>query len=223
MSLANWVRTHHSCVPMGIGFHVAAVAGIAGASTTDAAAAPPSLSASRRVSGLAVMNPPMGCILCRSQGPHNGAMPTRGGRLDRDSREQQPAEPERPSFDRPMEARYSIGMPNREQAKADVMQGTLDLMVLQTLSVLGPLHGYAIAARLEQVSGGALQLNMGTLYPALMRLEQRGLLRGNWGTTDHNRKARFYSLTAAGRRELAREKQAWDRMAAIMHALLRDA
>ena len=103
------------------------------------------------------------------------------------------------------------------------MQGTLDLMVLQTLSALGPLHGYAIASRLEQVSDGALQINMGTLYPALMRLEQRGLLRGNWGTTDHNRKARFYSLTAAGRRELAREKQAWDRMAAIMHALLRDA
>jgi transcriptional regulator len=126
-------------------------------------------------------------------------------------------------FDGPVEARYSIGMPNREQAKADVMQGTLDLMVLQTLSALGPLHGYAIAARLEQVSGGALQLNMGTLYPALMRLEQRGLLRGKWGTTDNNRKARFYALSAAGRRELAREKQAWDRMAAIMHALLRGA
>jgi PadR family transcriptional regulator len=126
-------------------------------------------------------------------------------------------------FDRPMEARYSIGMPNREPSKAEVIQGTLDLMVLQTLRALGPLHGYAIASRLEQVSGGALQLNMGTLYPALMRLEQRGLLRGNWGTTDNNRKARFYSLTSAGRRELAREKQAWDRMAAIMHALLRDA
>ena len=112
-------------------------------------------------------------------------------------------------------------MPNREQPKADVIQGTLDLMVLQTLSALGPLHGYAIAARLEQVSGGALQLNMGTLYPALMRLEQRGLLRGNWGTTENNRKARFYALTAGGRRELAREREAWDRMAAIMHALLR--
>jgi PadR family transcriptional regulator PadR len=122
-----------------------------------------------------------------------------------------------------MEARYSIGMPNREPGKADVLQGTLDLMVLQTVSALGPLHGYAIAARLEQVSGGALQLNMGTLYPALMRLEQRGLLRGDWGTTDNKRKARFYALTAAGRRELAREKQAWDRMAAIMRALLRDA
>src|SRR3990170_6822643 len=102
-------------------------------------------------------------------------------------------------------------MSNKE-AKADVLQGTLDLMVLQTLDSLGPLHGYAIAARLEQVSRGALQLNMGTLYPALMRLEQRGLLRGTWGTTDSNRKARFYSLTAAGRRELVKEKQAWDRM-----------
>ena len=94
-------------------------------------------------------------------------------------------------------------------------------MVLQTLDSLGPLHGYAIAARLEQVSGGALQLNMGTLYPALMRLEQRGLLRGNWGTTETNRKARFYAITPAGRRQLARERQAWDRMAGIIHTLLR--
>jgi len=87
---------------------------------------------------------------------------------------------------------------NRD-AQVEVLQGTLDLMVLQTLSSMGPLHGYAIAARLEQVSGGALQLNMGTLYPALMRLEQRGMLRGAWGTTDTNRRARFYSLTPAGR------------------------
>jgi PadR family transcriptional regulator PadR len=94
-------------------------------------------------------------------------------------------------------------------------------MVLQTLSTLGPLHGYAVAARLEQVSGGALQLNMGTLYPALMRLEQRGLLKGKWGTTDANRRARFYALTAAGARELAKERQSWDRMAAIMNTLLR--
>jgi transcriptional regulator len=94
-------------------------------------------------------------------------------------------------------------------------------MVLQTLDSLGPLHGYAIAARLEQVSGGALQLNMGTLYPALMRLEQRGLLRGNWGTTETNRKARFYAVTPTGRRQLARERHAWDRMAAIIHTLLR--
>jgi PadR family transcriptional regulator, regulatory protein PadR len=93
-------------------------------------------------------------------------------------------------------------------------------MVLQTLNSLGPLHGYAIAARLEQVSSGALQLNMGTLYPALMRLEQRGLLRGSWGMTETNRKARLYAVTSAGRRQLAREKDAWDRMAGIIHTLL---
>ena len=116
---------------------------------------------------------------------------------------------------------YSIGVSNRGQPKAGVLQGTLDLMVLQTLDSLGSLHGYAIASRLEQVSGGVLQLNMGTLYPALMRLEQRGLLRGTWGTTDNNRKARFYALTPAGRRQLAKEKQAWDRMAGIIHTLLR--
>jgi PadR family transcriptional regulator PadR len=109
---------------------------------------------------------------------------------------------------------------NKAAPKADILQGTLDLMVLQTLDSLGPLHGYAIAARLEQVSGGALQLNMGTLYPALMRLEQRGLIRGNWGTTDSNRKARFYALTSTGRRQLAKEKQGWDRMAGIIHTLL---
>ena len=112
-------------------------------------------------------------------------------------------------------------MANREPSKADVLQGTLDLMVLQTLDTMGPQHGYGIAARLEQVSAGALQLNMGTLYPGLMRLEQRGLVKGSWGTTDSNRKARFYALTAAGRRELAREKEAWDRMTTIMQALLR--
>jgi PadR family transcriptional regulator, regulatory protein PadR len=93
-------------------------------------------------------------------------------------------------------------------------------MVLQTLDSLGPLHGYAIAARLEQVSSGVLQLNMGTLYPALMRLEQRGLLRGKWGTTETNRKARFYAVTPAGRRQLAREKSAWDRMSSIIHTVL---
>ena len=111
-------------------------------------------------------------------------------------------------------------MSNRAATKADVLQGTLDLMVLQTLDSLGPLHGYAIAARLEQVSSGALQLNMGTLYPALMRLEQRGLLRGKWGTTETNRKARFYSVTSAGRRQLAREIDAWDRMSGIIHTVL---
>jgi transcriptional regulator len=108
-------------------------------------------------------------------------------------------------------------MPNKEEPKADVLQGTLDLMVLRTLSTMGPLHGYQIAARLEQVSGGALRLNMGTLYPSLMRLEQRGFLRGEWGVTENNRKARFYGLTAAGRRRFASEKAEWERMVAIMH------
>jgi len=109
-------------------------------------------------------------------------------------------------------------MSNR--SKADVLQGTLDLMVLQTLSTLGALHGYAIASRLEQVSRGALQLNMGTLYPGLMRLEQRGLVRGEWGTSDNNRKARFYAITPAGRRQLAAGKSEWDRMVAIMGTVL---
>ena len=117
--------------------------------------------------------------------------------------------------------RYSICVPNRERSKADILQGTLDLMVLQTLSTLGPQHGYAVASRLEQVSGGAIQLNMGTLYPALMRLEQRGLVRGQWGVSDNNRRARFYSLTAAGRRVLGAERREWTRIAGIMDALLR--
>ena len=113
-------------------------------------------------------------------------------------------------------------MSNRD-AQIEVLQGTLDLMVLQTLSSMGPQHGYAIAARLEQVSGGALQLNMGTLYPALMRLEQRGMLRGAWGTTDTNRRARFYSLTPTGRAALTSERRSWERMVAIIQALINEA
>jgi PadR family transcriptional regulator PadR len=118
----------------------------------------------------------------------------------------------------------SICVSNKDKArsKADVLQGTLDLMVLQTLATLGSQHGYAIAARLEQVSAGALRLNMGTLYPGLMRLEQRGLVRGDWGLTDTNRKARFYTITSAGRRQLQAEKAEWDRMTAIMRTLLQD-
>jgi PadR family transcriptional regulator PadR len=111
-------------------------------------------------------------------------------------------------------------MSNRDRGKTDILQGTLDIMVLQTLATLGPVHGYAIAARLEQVSHGAIQLNMGTLYPGLMRLEQRGLVRGRWGVTENNRKARFYAITAAGRRRLASEKADWERTVSIMHSLL---
>jgi len=114
-------------------------------------------------------------------------------------------------------------MSNREPGRTDILQGTLDIMVLQTLATLGPVHGYAIAARLEQVSRGAIQLNMGTLYPGLMRLEQRGLVRGRWGMTENNRKARFYAITAAGRRQLASEKADWERTASIMHSLLNEA
>ena len=109
---------------------------------------------------------------------------------------------------------------SNKAGKADVLQGTLDLMILQTLATLGPQHGYTIAARLEQVSGGAIALNMGTLYPGLMRLEQRGLLNATWGVTETNRRDRFYALTAAGRRELRAERAEGLRMAAIMDTLL---
>lgn len=111
-------------------------------------------------------------------------------------------------------------MARQDSNKTDVLPGTLDLMILQTLSTLGPQHGYAIAARLEQVSSGALQLNMGSLYPAMVRLEQRGFVRGRWAVTENNRKARFYELTAAGRRQLATQKAEWHRMTAIMQNLL---
>ncbi|HET7697366.1 MAG TPA: PadR family transcriptional regulator [Vicinamibacterales bacterium] len=105
-------------------------------------------------------------------------------------------------------------------SKADVLQGTLDLMVLKTLDSLGPLHGYGIAQRLLQVSDSALQLNQGTLYPALLRLEQRGWIASKWGTSENNRRARFYSLTRTGRRQLQREAEDWQRMAGIMARVL---
>ena len=104
--------------------------------------------------------------------------------------------------------------------KAEVLQGTLDLIVLQSLAALGPSHGYRIAARIEQVSGEAIQLNMGTLYPALVRLEQRGYIRGKWGSTENKRRARFYELTAMGRKQLEVERGDWERMAAIMRRML---
>jgi PadR family transcriptional regulator PadR len=95
-------------------------------------------------------------------------------------------------------------------------------MVLQTLATIGPVHGYAIAARLEQVSDRSLHLNMGTLYPGLMRLEQRGFVRAKWGVTENNRKARFYEITAAGRRQLGTERAEWDRTVSIMKTLLNE-
>jgi PadR family transcriptional regulator, regulatory protein PadR len=113
-------------------------------------------------------------------------------------------------------------MSNAAHSKTEVLQGTLDLMVLQTLATMGPQHGYAIAARLEQVSGGAIRLNMGTLYPGLMRLAQRGLVRAEWGQTESTRRARFYRITTAGRRRLGTEKAEWDRMVSIMLALFQE-
>lgn len=109
-------------------------------------------------------------------------------------------------------------MSNRD--KKELLQGTLDVMVLQTLAAMGAQHGYAIASRLEQVSSGAVSLNMGTLYPGLMRLEQRGFVRGDWGVTENNRKARFYAITPAGRRQLAKEKAEWDHTVSVMRAVL---
>ena len=102
----------------------------------------------------------------------------------------------------------------------DVLQGTLDLMVLKTLAALGSLHGYGIAQRLQQASGDALRLNQGTLYPALLRLEQRGWITSRWGTSENNRRARFYSLTRAGQRQLAKEEAEWFRMTDIIGRVL---
>jgi transcriptional regulator len=104
--------------------------------------------------------------------------------------------------------------------KSDILQGTLDLMVLKTLDTLGSLHGYGIARRLQQISDELLQINQGTLYPALLRLEQRGWISSKWGVSDNNRRARYYSLTRAGRRQLEREADDWNRKAAIMARLL---
>ena len=104
--------------------------------------------------------------------------------------------------------------------RADIMQGTLDLMVLQTLETLGPRHGWGIAQRLEQVSGEALRVNQGTLYPALLRLEQRRWIRSRWGTSENNRRARFYSITAAGRRQLIAERKQWRLVSGIIERLL---
>ncbi len=102
----------------------------------------------------------------------------------------------------------------------EVPYGTLDLMVLKTLAALGPLHGYGIARRIEQVAQGALSLNQGTIYPALLRLEQKGWITSEWGMSDNNRRARFYRLTAAGRRQLSAEEKVWARTVSIVSRLL---
>jgi PadR family transcriptional regulator PadR len=105
-------------------------------------------------------------------------------------------------------------------AKTDVWQGTLALMILKTLEALGPLHGYGIARRIEQTSGGRLSLNYGTVYPALLRLEQEGSIASEWGVSENNRKARFYRLTRAGRKQIAKETGEWETMTAILARFL---
>lgn len=104
--------------------------------------------------------------------------------------------------------------------KSDVLQGTLDLMVLKTLESMGPLHGYGIARRIEQVSGNAFTLNQGTIYPALLRLEQRGWIKSEWGVSETNRRAKFYSLNRIGRKRIAEETENWERVAATMARFL---
>lgn len=105
-------------------------------------------------------------------------------------------------------------------SNAEVPYGTLDLMVLKTLVGMGPLHGYGIARRIEQVAQGALALNQGTIYPALLRLEQKGWIKSAWGTSENNRRARFYAITATGRKHLAREERLWAQTVSIVSRLL---
>ena len=106
--------------------------------------------------------------------------------------------------------------------ESEVPYGTLDLMVLKTLAAMGSLHGYGLARRIEQVTAGGLALNQGTIYPALLRLEQKGWIKSAWGTSENNRRARFYSITAAGRRRLAAETELWTRTVSMVNRLLED-
>ena len=105
--------------------------------------------------------------------------------------------------------------------KSEILQGTLDLMVLKTLAAMGPLHGYGIARRIEQISQEALQINQGTIYTALVRLAQKGWISAAWGTSENNRRARFYSITKAGRKQLTAETQNWERISAVIGRVLR--
>jgi transcriptional regulator len=111
-------------------------------------------------------------------------------------------------------------MDNRSSKRPEVPYGTLDLMVLKTLDSLGTLHGYGIARRIEQVAEGSLELNQGTIYPALLRLEQRKWIASEWGVSENNRRARFYSITRAGRKQLAAEAESWSRTVAMVSRLL---
>jgi PadR family transcriptional regulator PadR len=105
-------------------------------------------------------------------------------------------------------------------SRSEVLQGTLDLLVLKTLDTMGPMHGFGIAMRIQQVSEDLLQLNQGTLYPALLRLEQRGWIASKWGVSENNRKAKYYSLTRGGRKQLVEEAESWDRMSTMINRVL---
>jgi PadR family transcriptional regulator, regulatory protein PadR len=107
------------------------------------------------------------------------------------------------------------------ESRTEVLQGTLDLMVLKTLDSAGPLHGFGLARRLEQISGDLLHLNQGTIYPALLRLGQRGWISSKWGVSDNNRRAKYYSITRGGQRQLGKETANWERVAGIIARLLR--
>ena len=111
-------------------------------------------------------------------------------------------------------------MPTDDAGRLPILQGTLDLIVLRTIATMGPQHAYAIATRLEQVSEDLLHLNQGTLYPALVRLEQQGRIKGTWGKTDSNREAKFYAITKAGEKALAQETLRWRRTTGLVEKLL---
>jgi transcriptional regulator len=106
-------------------------------------------------------------------------------------------------------------------SRAEVLQGTLDLLVLKTLETMGPMHGFGIVLRIQQISEDVLRLNQGTLYPALLRLEQRGWVSSKWGVSDNNRKAKYYSLTPIGRKQLREQTAGWDQMSAVINRVLR--
>jgi transcriptional regulator len=107
-----------------------------------------------------------------------------------------------------------------EETRSDVLQGTLDLMVLKTLDAMGPLHGYGIARRIEQISENAIALNQGTIYAALLRLLQRRWISSSWGMSENNRRAKYYTITRAGRRQLSNEAENWERVATVMGRML---
>ncbi len=109
------------------------------------------------------------------------------------------------------------------EGKSEILQGTLDLMVLKTLEVMGPLHGYGIARRIEQISEEVLQVNQGTIYASLVRLLQKGWISSAWGASENNRKAKFYSITKAGRKQLTAEARSWERISGVIGRVLRSA